>query len=173
MLTKCEWVLGKVLGAMRITREPCHWRWSAMASLWEFHLNRVPKGKERRKDIPGRENNFSEDSEIGKKVDFLEKVRTVCPGETRVWVVWSEVRWAEQRLSGREPSWSTGRSCPGLGFGHMAVFMHSQSSLALKTSSFMTKTRMYSSNPGLEIKIAIIKNYRIPCFDIFSLPYSH
>lgn len=55
-----------------------------MASLWEFHLNRVPKGKERRKDIPGRENNFSEDSEIGKKVDFLEKVRTVCPGETRV-----------------------------------------------------------------------------------------
>lgn len=37
----------------------------------------------------------------------------------------------------------------------------------------MTKTRMYSSNPGLEMKIAIIKNYRIPCFDTFSLPYSH
>lgn len=95
--------------------------------------SRVPRGKERAKEVPGREeDDFREDPETGKGSIFRRKWGALCvPG----------------RVSQTECPAVRGQGPPWAGLEHRAVFMQTVLP-ASQRPPFVTKTRMCSRDPG-------------------------
>lgn len=75
-----------------------------------------PKGKERGKNVPGRESDFCEDPELGKKL-IWRKRGELCVEVRRGVPRRGEGRGGDARLSGRQASWSADKVGRGWAWG--------------------------------------------------------